>query len=95
MKKRLLEYLERVLEAAISALASIGLFLVINFLANLFWDGVMTTENMLAAFVGSMFLVFCLTRALVVVRYERLEILADELENTDEEADELYEHLKV
>ena len=80
MKKTILEYLERILEATLSALATIGLFVGICFLANLFWDGTMTTENMLAVFVGSMFLIYCLTHALVVVRYERLEILADELE---------------
>lgn len=80
MKMRILEFLERILEAALSALASIGLFMLIRLLINLFWEGTMTTENELAAFVASMFLVYCMVKGLVEVRYERLEILADELE---------------
>lgn len=93
MKMRILELLERILEAALSALASVGLFMMIRLLINLFWEGVMTMKNELAAFVASMFLVYCMTRCLLVVRYERLEMLADELEN--QEAKELYEHLEV
>lgn len=80
MKMRILELLERILEAGLSALASVGLFMMIRLLINLFWEGVMTMENELATFVASMFLVYCMTRCLLVVRYERLEIMADELE---------------
>jgi hypothetical protein len=93
VKKSILEYLERILEAALSALASLGMFLFVTFLINLFWDGTLTTKDMLAVFVASLFVVYCMTHALVMVRYERLEILADELEN--QEAKELYEHLEV
>lgn len=80
MKMRILELLERILEAGLSALASVGLFMMIRLLINMFWEGVMTMENELATFVASMFLVYCMTRCLLVVRYERLEMLADELE---------------
>lgn len=80
MKMRILEFLERILEAALSALASIGMFMLIRLLINLFWEGTMTTENELATFVASMFLVYCMVKGLVEVRYERLEMLADELE---------------
>lgn len=80
MKMRILELLERILEAGLSALASVGMFMLIRLLVNLFWEGTMTTENELAAFVASMFLVYCMTRCLLEVRYERLEMLADELE---------------
>ena len=93
--KRFLKCVERILMAVLSAFASVGAFVLINLIINLVSDEPLSVGNMGIWFMVSMILVYCLIKLLAEVRYERLEILAEELKNQTEESEELYEHLRV
>ena len=94
MKKKLLEVAERILSVMLSVFACLGMFLVFIFVIGLFATRTLTHGEMISVGLVSMFLTYCLTQGLMYVRYQRLEILADELEQQkDEQAEELYDHL--
>lgn len=84
MKKSILEVLERILEATLSALASLGMFLFVTFLINLFWDGTLTIENMLATFAASLLFVYCMNRALVKVQCELVMLTVEQRKGAED-----------
>ena len=92
---RFLECVERILRAILSAFASVGMFVLLLLVINLVRDEPLPTENMGIVCMVSMLLVYCIIQLMKEVRYERLAMLADELDNTDDDAEELYEHLRV
>lgn len=97
VKKKILGYLERVLEAVLSTLATVGMILVICFLLNLSGYGTLDSSEMVSVFLGSLFLTYCLIQSFVFVRYNRLDIeaaeLKQELKNQDDGAQDMCEHL--
>ena len=93
--KRFLECVERILRSILSVLASVGLFVVIRVVIDLVSEEPLKTANMGIVFMVSMVVVYGLVQLLAEVRYQRLEILANELENHDDEAEALCEHLRV
>ena len=105
MQIKLLRWCEKVLSAFLSTFSALGVFVLINLAAQVFFGMKLNNEQMYAAAGISMFLIFIMVKGLMVVRYTKLEILADELERqeamTEEErqaeeaAEALYEHLGV
>lgn len=93
--KTILEITERILSVFLSVCACMGMFLMGCFAGNLLCDE-LSTSAMWAIFLFSVILTYGTTQLLLEVRYRKLEILADELEmQKDEQAQELYEHLRV
>lgn len=96
MKKKILEAVERFLAGLLSTLTCMGAFLVIYFLTNLFYSQKLQSSEIFALFTASVIISYFLINGYEYVRYKRLEILADELEQEkDEQAEELYKHLEV
>lgn len=94
MLKWILHLAERLLTTILLVAASMGLFLIGCFVANIFGRKLDSREMTLMA-LACMALTYTLYCALLRVRYQRLEILADELEQETEESRRLYEHLEV
>lgn len=96
MKKKVLDFFEQLLEKTLSCLSCFGMFALINLLVNLFWHRELQTGELYALFVASVIVTYFMTNGYLYVRYKRLEIMADELEQEkDEQAEELYRHLEV
>ena len=105
MQIKILRWAEKVLSAFLSTFATLGVFVLIHLVADVFFGLKLNNEQMYAAAGISAFLIFIMVKGLMVVRYTKLEILADELERqeamTEEErqaeeaAEALYEHLGV
>lgn len=93
--KRFLECVERILGTVVIFLASLGLFYLVCYVKKIVSEEPLPQSSMGIVFMLCMLLVFCLTQGLAEVRYKRLEILAYELESQNEEAEKLYEHLRV
>lgn len=93
--KELYENLEWFLSVILSACSCIGMFFLGCWIRYVFWGSV-TVQFMVIMFVVSVLLSWSMTELKNEVRYRRLEILADELEfQKNEQAQELYEHLRV
>ena len=93
--KTILEITERILSVFLSVCACLGMFLMGCFVCNLLCYE-LSVSDMLVIFLSNVILTYGATQLLLEVRYRKLEILADELETQkDEQAQELYEHLKV
>lgn len=93
--KTIFEIVERILSVILSVSSCMGMFLIGVFFGRILF-GEVSTDAMWAIFLASLILTYGATRLLLEVRYRRLEILADELEfQTNEQAQELYEHLRV
>lgn len=90
--KTILEMAEKTLCMILSVSSCMGLFLIGVFAGNLLYGDV-STDAMWLIFLGGAVLTFLLTRLWEVVRYYRLSIMAEELQEQDEEAQNLYEHL--
>ena len=96
MKKKILEFIERLIGKLLSCFSCLGMFALLNFLVNLFWEQELQTGELFGLFAASVVLTYFLTNGYMYVRYKRLEILADELEQErDEQPGKLYEHLRV
>ena len=93
--KRFLECVERTLGAVLVFFASLGLFYLVCYVKKIASEEPLPKSSMGIVFMLCMLLVYCLAQGLAEVRYKRLEILADELENQNEESEKLYEHLRV
>lgn len=96
MKKKILEVAERILSTMLSSFSCVGMFAILNLLINVFWERELQTGELFGLLAASVILTYFLKNGHEYVRYKRLEILADELEQErDEQAEELYEHLRV
>lgn len=95
MKKKILEFIERLLEKLLSCFSCLGVFTLLNLLVNLFWEQKLQTGELFGLFAASVILTYFLTNGYMYVRYQRLEIEAAELENKVEQAEKLYKHLEV
>lgn len=96
MMKTVLGFIEKVLVAFVACAACLGLFFS-GCLAVYLVCGkeLLTLSTELAILFGSMLLTAAAIRLLGNVRYKRLEILADEMEQQKQtDGQELYEHLK-
>ena len=95
MKKKILEFAERLIGKLLSCFSCLGVFALLNLLVNLFWEQELQTGELFGLFAASVILTYFLTNGYMYVRYQRLEIEAAELENQVEQAEKLYEHLRV
>lgn len=105
MEIKILRWIEKMLSTFLSSFATLGMFVLINLVAKVFFGMKLTDGQMYAAAGISLFLTFLLVKGLMFVRYTKLEILADEIERqeamTEEErqaeeaAEALYKHLGV
>lgn len=84
MKKRILEFAERLLGKLLSCFSCLGMFALLNLLVNLFWERELQTGELFGLFAASVVLTYFLTNGYEYVRYQRLGILADELEQERE-----------
>lgn len=94
--KWLLEWVERLMMAVLFTVSSFGMFLSGCLALYCIRGGdALTLRNEMPILLGSMVVVTLAMRLLTFVRYKRLEILADELEDETEESRKLFEHLEV
>lgn len=95
MKKKLLRISERVLTGLIYSFASLGMFVFFIAVAEIIMQRELTSVEHGSLITASLFLTGCLKVAYRNVRYQIIELLGEEIEKAEEQADELYEHLEV
>ena len=95
MKKKILDFVERLIGKLLSCFSCLGMFAFLNLLVNLFWARELKAGELFGLFAASVIITYFLTNGYMYVRYQRLEIEAGELETQKEQAEELIEHLRV
>lgn len=105
MIKDVLYWTEKTIHSIFIGLSSLGLFLVVLFISyKLAGDAALEFSWELVMMLASILIVLGLDTILLNVRYRRLELEADDLEAeialrksgfSVEEADKVYEHLRV
>jgi hypothetical protein len=95
MKKKLLRVAERILSGLIYGFAFVGMFVFFISVAEIITQRELTNVETGSLITASLFLTGCLKVAYKNVRYQIIELLGEEIEKAEEQADELYEHLEV
>lgn len=93
--KKLLRIAERILTGLIYGFAFGGMFVFFISVAEIIVKRELTSEELGSLIAASLFITGCLKVLYKHVRYELLELLGEEIEKAEEQADELYEHLEV
>ena len=95
MKKKLLRAAERILTGLIYAFAFLGTFVFFIAVAEIITQRELTSVEHGSLISASLLLTGCLKVAYKHVCYELIELLGEEIEEAEEQADELYNHLEV
>ena len=95
MKKKLLRISERILTGLIYGFVFAGMFVFFISVAEIITQRELTSVEYGSLISASLFLTGCLKVAYKNVRYQIIEMLGEEIEKAEEQADELYEHLEV
>ena len=80
MKKTILAYVEKSLSAVLSTFTCLGMFLLGNFIGNIITNNSLSNSDMIVIALVSIIFTYLLTNFMLDIRYMRLGILAEEME---------------